>query len=97
MSLYDRLCNARDLALVCNISATLRDDEMKVLSQLMNLAFNNIQSPDELPRRFFIKNIERMDTEFMERFLKSVNLEVRCVLMVATDWVKGRTFEVELV
>ena len=97
MSLYEQLCETRERVLVSDISSKSRDEKMKVLSQLMNLAFNNRQKPDELPQLFRIQNINFPNSISLECFLQfNVRINVRNVKIVNSDWVRGNTFEVEL-
>ena len=48
MSVYEQLCEARNKIMF--LSTPDREEKMKVLSQLMSLAFNNRLDLDKLPR-----------------------------------------------
>ena len=97
MSLYEQLCKSRKRVLISDTSSKSRDEKMKVLSQLMNLAFNNRQKPDELPQVFRIQNIDFLNSLLLEIFLVcNVGLRVSKVSSVNSDCFRGNTFEVEL-
>lgn len=98
MSFYEQICETRERVLKSDNSSYSRNEEIKVLSQLLNLAFNNRQHPDELPKIFRIHNSGFKSVHLFKTFLTfSVHLEVKSVKLVNTDWVRGNTFEVELI
>ena len=97
MSLYEKICYAREKSIIIDPSKKSRDEKMKILSQLMNIAFNNEQTPDELPKLFRLEGLEIMDYHIIEWFLiHCVNLMVHSVTLVNSDEVKGNTFEIKL-
>ena len=95
MSVYEQLCEARNKTMF--VATPARDEKMKVLSQLMSLAFNNRLDPDKLPNVFTINNINCANKETFQEVLEDFGFKILSVEIVKTDFLRGKTFEVTLV